>query len=78
MKIITKKIWKTITIIVTLFGLLGGAWLLFQIYEHFTRDEFTIEQRVDPETMRRLRELHPGETITVEKGKPNIEENNNE
>ena len=63
-------IWKTITVIVTIFGLLGGIWLCYTVYDHFTKEEYTIEQSVDPETMKRLRELKPGESINVEKGRP--------
>lgn len=69
-KIIRSRVWKWLTIIVTFFGLVGGVWLCYQIYDHFTKEEFTIEQSVDPETMKRLRELKPGESINVEKGRP--------
>ena len=61
------KFWKWFTAIATALGLITGGLAL---HDHFTKEEYTIEQSVDPETMKRLRELNPGETINVEKGRP--------
>lgn len=61
------KVWQWVTIIATLLGLITGG---IALYDYTTKEEFTIEQSVDPETMKRLKELKPGETITVEKGRP--------
>jgi hypothetical protein len=61
------KLWQWITIIATVLGLITGS---IALYDYATKEEFTIEQSVDPATMKRLRELKPGETINVEKGRP--------
>ena len=66
-KIIKSRVWKWITIIATLLGLITG---IVAIYTSVTREKFTVEQMVDPETMHRLKELGPGESIPVMKGRP--------
>ena len=62
-----KAFWKWFTRIVALLGLITGGLAL---HDYVTNDEYTIEQTVDPETMKRLKELNPGESINVEKGRP--------
>lgn len=62
------KFWTWFARIAAIIGLITGGLAL---YDYVTTDEYTIEQTVDPEVMKRLRELGPGESITVEKGKPN-------
>jgi hypothetical protein len=66
-RIIKSRVWKWITIIATLLGLITG---MVALYATLTREEYTIEQMVDPETMKKLRELGPGESIPVMKGRP--------
>ena len=61
------KFWRWFTAIATVLGLVTGGLAL---YDYATKEEFTIEQSVDPETMKRLKELSPGETIIIEKGRP--------
>ena len=61
------KFWIWFARIVALLGLITGGLAL---HDYVTTDEYTIEQTVDPETMKRLKELNPGESINVEKGRP--------
>jgi len=61
------KFWLWFARIATVIGLITGGLAL---YDYLSEDQYTIEQSVDPETMKRLRELNPGETINVEKGRP--------
>ena len=67
------KAWKVITIIATLIGLITGGMAL---YDHFTEDEFIIEQRMSPEAMDSIRErLDRGEEVILEKGIRRNEDN---
>lgn len=61
------KFWSWFARMAMIVGLLTGGLAL---YDYVTTDEYTIEQSVDPETMKRLKELKPGESINVEKGRP--------
>jgi hypothetical protein len=61
------KLWQWITIVATVLGLITGS---IALYDYATKEEFTIEQSVAPETMKRLRELKPGESIDIRKGRP--------
>ena len=60
------KVWKVITIIATLIGLVTGS---IALYDYLTEDEFIIEQRMSPEAMDSIRErLDNGEEVILEKG----------
>jgi hypothetical protein len=61
------KFWIWFARIATIIGLITGGLAL---YNYVTTDKYTIEQTVDPETMKKLRELGPGESIPVMKGRP--------
>ena len=61
-----RKIWKWVTIIGTVLGLLTGG---IALYEYLSEDEFIIEQRMSPEAMDSIRErLDRGEEVILEKG----------
>jgi hypothetical protein len=64
---VRSKFWGWFVAIATILGFVTGG---LAVYDYATREEFTIEQSVDPATMKRLKELKPGETINVEKGRP--------
>jgi len=66
-KMTSGKFWRWFVAIATVLGFVTGGLAL---YDYATKEEFTIEQSVDPETMKRLRELKPGESIDVRKGRP--------
>jgi len=60
------KFWLWFARVAAILGLLTGGLAL---YDYATTDEYTIEQTVDPETMEKLKELNPGGTIDVRKGR---------
>lgn len=64
---LNSNFWKWFARISAIIGLITGS---IAFYNYVTTDEYTIEQSVDPETMKRLKELGPGEKIIVEKGRP--------
>lgn len=65
-KIIRSRVWKWITIIATVLGIVTASWFF---YDKLTEDEFIIEQRMSPEAMDSIRErLDNGEEVILEKG----------
>ena len=64
---LNSKFWIWFARITAVIGLLTGG---IAFYDYMTTEEYTIEQSVDPETMKRLKDLKPGEKINVEKGRP--------
>jgi hypothetical protein len=80
-KILQSRIWKWLTIIATILGILAASTALIDwwgdhfIYNKFFSNELVIEQRLSPEMMKKLKE---GEEIKIEKGiriKPESEPN---